>query len=86
MASYQIEWKRSAVKELKKLPKDSIPRIIKVVEKLSTDPYPEGVRKLVGAEFTYRIRVGNYRVIYHIFKEHLTIEIVRVGHPKDIYR
>ncbi len=59
MASYQIEWKRSAVKELKKLLKDTIFRIVQVVGSLSADPYPVGVRKLIGTEYTYRIRVGD---------------------------
>lgn len=86
MASYQIEWKRSALKEIKKLPKDTVVRIIQTVESLSTDPLPVGVRKLIGTEYTYRVRVGDYRVIYNIFENRLTIEIVRVGHRKDVYR
>jgi mRNA interferase RelE/StbE len=85
MALFSIHWKSSAVKELKKLSKDTISRIIKAVEKLSETPYPDGVRKLVGSEHTYRIRVGDYRVIYTILHANLVIEIVRVGHRKDIY-
>ncbi len=86
MASYQIEWKRSSVKELEKLPRQMISKIVSAVDDLSKDPYPQGVRKLVGSERTYRIRVGDYRVIYDAFESRLIIEIIRVRHRKDAYR
>jgi mRNA interferase RelE/StbE len=86
MGYYQIEWKRSAVKELKKTPKETINRVVKAVEQLKIDPFPAGVRKLTGSECTYRIRVGDYRVIYSVYEDRLLIEIVRVGHRKDVYR
>jgi mRNA interferase RelE/StbE len=60
-------------------------RILEAVEQLSTDPYPSGVRKLVGSEHTYRIRVGDYRIIYSILASALLIEIIRVGHRRDVY-
>jgi mRNA interferase RelE/StbE len=85
MASYTIEWKRSAVKELRVLPKDAVEKILKAVEQLSVNPYPVGVRKLVGAEHTYRIREGDYRIIYTIITSSLIIEVIRVGHRKDVY-
>lgn len=66
MDSYSIEWKRSAVKELKALPKEIIARIVEAVAQLAADPFPAGVKKLVGTEHTYRIREGNYRVIYDV--------------------
>jgi mRNA interferase RelE/StbE len=75
MDSYRIEWKRSATQELRRLPREIVGRILKVVEQLSTDPYPSGVRKLVGSEHTYRIRVGDYRIIYSILASALLIEI-----------
>ena len=86
MASYQIEWKRSALKELKKTPKETVIRIVQAIELLAFDPFPTGTRKLSGAESSYRIRVGDYRVIYSVHEEQLLIEIVRVGHRKDVYR
>lgn len=85
MDSYKIEWKRSAVKELKALPKHAVGRILYAVEQLAAVPHPPGVRKLVGAEHTYRIREGSYRVIYTVAASSLLIEIVRVGHRKDVY-
>ena len=86
MATYQIEWKRSAIKELEKLPRPMISKIVSAVGNLSSNPHPSGVRKLVGSEDSYRIRVGDYRVLYNIIENRLFIEIVRVGHRKDIYR
>lgn len=86
MASYRIEWKRSAEKELAKLPAPIIPRIIDVVGQLAEDPYPVGSRKLAGSDHTYRIRVSDYRVIYTVEKSMLRIEIIRVGHRREVYR
>ena len=85
MVSYQIEWKNSALKELQKLPRQVIPKIVAAVGDLSKDPYPQGVKKLVSSEHTFRIRAGDYRVIYEIFENKLVIEIIRVRHRKDIY-
>jgi mRNA interferase RelE/StbE len=86
MPSYEILWKRSAVKELKQLPKETIKKIHSIVTGLSDNPLPEGVRKLVGSEHTFRIRSGDYRIVYSIRSEKLTVEIIRVGHRKDIYK
>lgn len=86
MASYRIEWKNSAYKELQKLPRQMITRIIAAVTDLSNDPYPSGVKKLIGSERSYRIRIGDYRVIYEIIENKLILEIVRVRHRKDVYR
>jgi mRNA interferase RelE/StbE len=85
MASYSIEWKASASKELRKLPKPIIPRVLLAIEALIEAPRPEGVRKLAGSESTYRIRVGEYRVVYNIFDKRLVIEIIRVRDRKDAY-
>ncbi len=86
MASYRIEWKNSAYKELQKLPRQMITRIVAEVGNLSSNPFPPGVKKLVGSEYSYRIRVGDYRVVYEIIEDKLIIEIVRVRHRKDVYR
>ena len=86
MASYRIEWKPSAAKELKRLPRDIVPRVVKAVGELADEPFPLGVVKLQGSQFTYRIRVGDYRVIYTVVTNVLVIEIVRVRHRRDVYR
>ena len=86
MASYRIEWKPSALKELRKLPEDAIRRIVLSVEALSENPFPDGCRKLSGGRSSFRIREGDYRVIYTVFGALLIIEIVKVGHRKDVYK
>lgn len=75
MIKYKLEWKRSAVKELLKLDKRYIANILGQVEKLSENPVPPGVKKLMGTENTYRIRIGNYRIIYEIEKANIIIRI-----------
>lgn len=85
MASYKIEWKRSALKELKRLPKDAVRQILVAVEALANNPHPVGARKLAGTQHTYRIREGVYRVIYTVSEPAVTIEVLRVAHRKDAY-
>ena len=86
MDSYRVEWKNSAYKELQKLPRPMIKKVIEAVADLSANPRPSGVKKLVGSEYSYRIRVGDYRVIYEIIENKLVILVVRVRHRKDAYR
>ena len=85
MDSFRVEWKRSALKELRKLPKDAVARIWRAVERLPDDPFPPGMRKLVGSDHMYRLREGDYRIIYSVVSMTLLIEIVKVGHRKDVY-
>lgn len=86
MASYKIEWKQSAKKELKKLDKQIIPRILQAVENLADNPYSSGSKKLIGSDSIYRLRVVNYRIVYNIKSSVLIIEIIKVGHRREIYR
>lgn len=86
MASYKIEWKESALKELRGVPKEYIEKIVKKVRLLENQPFPTGSRKLTGVEHTYRLRVGDFRVIYSVYKNYLLIEIIRIAHRKDVYR
>lgn len=86
MTSFKVEWKKSAVKELRSFDKPVIQKIIAAVDKLSENPFEEGVKKLVGSNQTYRKRVGDYRIIFEIVFNRLIIEIIKVGHRKDIYR
>ena len=86
MASYTIRWKESAIKELRGLPRPIISRIVPLVDALAENPFPAGVVKLAGADRTYRVRVGDYRVIYTVESQVLLIEVVRVRHRRDAYR
>ena len=73
------------MRELRRLDRQVIPRIVSVVDDLCTDPFPSGVRRLQGVENMYRVRVGDYRVIYEVIKTELVVHIVRVRHRKDVY-
>jgi len=72
-----------ARKEIKKLPKDIILKIVDTVEKLAENPFSTDSRKIVGAQRTYRIRVGNYRIVYSVESDNLVILIIRIRHRKD---
>ena len=85
MAKYKIEIKKSAVKEISKLPIKDLKRILKEIELLANNPRPFGAIKLSGDE-KYRLRVGNYRLLYQIFDDKLIIIVVKVGHRKDVYK
>jgi mRNA interferase RelE/StbE len=82
---YRIEVTPRAQKDLKALPKRERRRVAEQIDALTTDPRPTGCKKLKGREDFYRIRVGDYRVIYQIEDEILLILIVRVGDRKEIY-
>lgn len=86
MASYRIEWRSSARRELRRLAPSAVSRIVQAVRALGNNPHPRGCRKLRGSEQTYRIRVGTYRVVYELFEGRLVVEIVRVRHRRDAYR
>jgi mRNA interferase RelE/StbE len=86
MATCRIEWKASALKELRRLDRPIVPAIIHAVGSLANSPFPPGVRTLKGGEHSYRIRVGDYRIIYTVFQPQLAITIIRVRHRKDVYR
>jgi mRNA interferase RelE/StbE len=86
MASCKIEWNRSARKELEKLPRQALARVVEAVDRLAFDPFHVGTRKLVDSEKTYRVRVGEYRILYAVYHEILIIQIIRVKHRKDVYK
>ena len=86
MASYRIEWRKSTKKDLRRIARADVAKIIRAVESLTGDPFPAGHTKLSGSERAYRIRVGDYRIIYEVFSGVLLIEVVRVGHRRDVYK
>jgi mRNA interferase RelE/StbE len=81
---FQIIWSNSAAKELKKLDRTVSKRIFKKVSQLSENPYNFDVIKMVGDPF-FRLRVGDYRVIFDIQNDLLRILVIKVGHRKNIY-
>ena len=86
MVIYKIQWKHSAVKELKRIDKVNRIAIIESVQSLSSNPRKVGVKKLIGSERTFRLRVRNYRVVFEILDDILLIDIIRVKHRKDVYK
>ncbi len=81
---YKLVIDRFAQKQLGKISPPYFNRIVKAVNDLAKNPRPNGYRKLTGRS-GYRIRIGNYRVIYNIEDNILTIFIIDIGHRKDIY-
>ena len=85
MAKYKVEIKRSAVKEIESFPRKDILAILEKISRLGDDPRPSDCKKLSGQE-KYRIRCGNYRILYLIEDSILIVYIVKVGHRRDVYR
>jgi mRNA interferase RelE/StbE len=86
MTSYKVVLKPSVEKDLRSLPKATITHIFQHIEKLKDEPYPRQSIKLSGAEHLYRLRVGDYRIIYSIAQEEKQIIVHYVRHRRDVYR
>ncbi len=86
MSNYTINWKSSAVKELSSIPKQYAKKIIESIDKLQYLPRSPDCRKLRVFNNIYRIKISNYRVIYSIQDNILLIEIIKIGHRKEVYR
>jgi len=74
------------LRELRALPKEVVSRLVRAAEALATNPHPPGSKKLAGSQHTYRIRQGDYRVVYNVLTDQILIEVIRVGHRRDVYR
>ncbi|MDA3872615.1 MAG: type II toxin-antitoxin system RelE/ParE family toxin [Kiritimatiellae bacterium] len=85
MASYKIEFAKGVRKDFKGVPKKDAERILKKIGSLADEPRPPDCKKLTN-DASYRVRIGNYRVVYDIKDEVLLVLIVKVGHRKEIYR
>lgn len=84
-AGYSIRIKRSAEKEMDRLPREVFSRIKAAILRLENHPRPMGAKKLQGAD-DHRLRVGAYRILYSIDDRLRIIEIIAVGHRREIYR
>ena len=85
MVKYSLKIKKSAAKELAKIPPPDLRRIIDKIKNLSIDPRPVGSQKLANFEL-YRVRQGDYRIVYSINDMEIIIEIIKIGHRRDIYK
>ena len=86
MGSFKIELKGSTEHDLKKIDKQNIPKIIEAIESLVENSFPVQSKKLKGSESSYRLRVGDYRVIYQVDHVNKAIVIYHVRHRKDVYK
>lgn len=82
---YRIEFKPSAADALAKIPQPQRARIARKIDQLAANPRPRAAVKLEGAAF-YRIRSGDYRIVYQVFDDRLMVLIVRIGSRGDVYR
>jgi len=83
---YEVEFTSKSEKQFKKLNKSIQKRLARKIDALSKNPCPNGAKKLSGEEDIYRIRVGDYRIVYGIFDTELLVLVVKIGHRRDIYR
>jgi len=83
---YTVDFTRSALREFKSLDRAVQRRIAARIDELANHPFPSDVKKLQGTPGLYRIRVGDYRVIYRVDGKRVTVLIVKIGHRRDVYR
>ena len=86
MDCYEIVLKPSVHKDLRLLPKSSAAKVLARIEALQADPLPRGAIKLMGAERLFRIRVGDYRIVYELDTEARLVTVLYIRHRRDVYR
>ncbi len=89
MAKFKVVIKTSAEKELEKLPNAEIAQILDVIDSLAENPYQDGIKKLKGKKKMspcFRIRAGNYRILYEVNNHKLIVHVIAVGDRKEIYK
>jgi len=85
MARFELRFKPSVAKDLRGVPRTDVRRLLKRIEALRDQPRPPGCEKLTGHEL-YRIRQGAYRVVYSVDAVKVVIEVIKVGHRREVYR
>ena len=86
MASYSIRLQPSVEKDVRRIAQSDLRRIFERIEALSADPFPRGVVKLTGAEGLYRVRAGDYRIVYEVEHSSSQIIVQYIRHRRDVYR
>ena len=84
--AYRVEIQRSAEKELAALSSTIRTRIFKTIDGLALEPRPNGCKKLSGVKNAYRVRVGEYRIVYEIYDAVLVVIVIRVAHRREVHR
>jgi mRNA interferase RelE/StbE len=83
--TYRVDFTTAAARQVKKLPRPARDRILDAIGGLADDPRPHGAKKLVGEQTAWRLRIGDYRVIYDVFDAHLAVTVVRAAHRREVY-
>jgi mRNA interferase RelE/StbE len=86
VAKYDVQMRRSAEKELLDLPDKNAAKIVRKIRLLAEIPRPPAALKLAGFEDRFRLRQGDYRIIYSVDDKNLTVLIVKIGHRREVYR
>jgi mRNA interferase RelE/StbE len=83
---YTVDVARHAAKAIAILPRREQQRVRAAIDLLATDPRPPGCVAMSGEAHAYRVRVGDYRIVYEVIDNRLLVHVVRVGHRRDVYR
>jgi len=83
---YVVRFSRSVAKDIRRIPSATVDRIQKVFDALAQNPFPSGAEPISGYEHHFRVRVGNYRIIYAVSSDIRIVLIIKIGHRKDVYR
>ncbi len=86
MSSFKLDPKGLLEHDLRKIDKQFIPKLLEAIENLSENPFPVQSRKMKGSESSYRLRVGDYRVIYQVDTSNKIVTIYHARHRKDVYK
>jgi mRNA interferase RelE/StbE len=86
MIPYRIEFAKSAIKQIAKVPRNIRQRVSDRIETFALTPWPDGCKKLVDTESPYRLHEGDYWIFYQVKDDVLLVLIVRIGHRGDVYR
>ncbi|GAC1606206.1 MAG: type II toxin-antitoxin system RelE/ParE family toxin [Pseudarthrobacter sp.] len=84
--SYAVQFAPAALRQLRKLPPDARRRIQAAIELLAETPRPTGAKKLSGSSGDWRVRTGDYRIIYEVRDAQLSVLVLAAGHRRDIYK
>lgn len=83
--TYHVEVAAAAVRQLRKLDRSAQRRVQAAIELLAAEPRPNGAKKLVGGDGEWRVRTGDYRIVYEIHDNVLIVLVIAVGHRREIY-
>ena len=84
--AYRVEFTSAARRQFKRLSPEVRKRLAPVIDHLADKPRAPGVAKMSGTEYCYRLRVGDYRIVYEVYDDRLLVLVIRVGHRREVYR